>query len=533
MKYIDEEQLNIAEEHDRTGGKWFCWEAQDSGKDDRPRVLNNTKNLQQDPNYYNELINVQQQQQQPRKKNEYQQQQPPSPYYPHPHDLEQGQQHYSHYAPHQYLQHSYYNYPTSLLVPPLDQHHRNKKHAADPSRPISTSKTTRSGGSDTITSSTTPAPEVNAWSQSYPAPSRPHYEHPGHQEQLWHHAAPNDGSVDAYARYRTPPLVLHQHQSAPPSGSYYYPPEEYQAPPASSYHHRHPQWPEGAPTTPIYSYTPSQEEQAQEQHAVLVSATTTTSDDVSYYQHGPAEFDQYSNEWRQQQSRRVSITAGYISGYTSESPINYYEDEMMEGQRKKRHYNSIEQVKPKKKRKKIADNQPRRPLSAYNFFFSEEKDIVVALLPERTSAKSTNNDSLAPVDISEDSTTDCSTTTTISDCQAMNEEESSLQICDMDVDKIQEYLVESKGKLPTENFSILRQTVERQTERTLLAHLEGDKPKKSHKKSHGKISFQKLASVIGKRWHDLSDAQKKRYFDLAKEDQTRFKKQTEECKQQN
>jgi len=56
--------------------------------------------------------------------------------------------------------------------------------------------------------------------------------------------------------------------------------------------------------------------------------------------------------------------------------------------------------------------------------------------------------------------------------------------------------------------------------------LEGDRAKKPHKKSHGKISLQKLASsVVGRRWRDLSDGDKKRYFALAKADQDRFKKQ--------
>ena len=274
----------------------------------------------------------------------------------------------------------------------------------------------------------------------------------------------------------------------------------------------------------MYRNTSSQQEQhhTQEQKAVLVSNRTMSSDDGSYYQHAgpPAKFDH--------QFRRVSNCSGYTC---SESPVYYYEDEMMmDYQRKKRHHdNTGETVKPKKKKKKrpkAADDEPRRPLSAYNFFFSEEKDVVVALLPERATAKSTNNN-VALTDVSQYSTTEDSTNTS-SDCQAMNEEEVGVQICDMDVSKIQEYLIESKGKLPTEDYLALREMVESQTERILLAHLEGDKPKKSHKKSHGKISFQKLASVIGKRWHDLSDADKKRYFDLAKEDQARFKKQMEQ-----
>jgi len=164
----------------------------------------------------------------------------------------------------------------------------------------------------------------------------------------------------------------------------------------------------------------------------------------------------------------------------------YDDDEEVEKEPKRK--------KAKKKRKlKVADDQPRRPFSAYNFFFSEEKDIVINMLP----AKQTD------------------TTTT----------SAGGNVCDMDIEAIQEYLVEAQLKLSTEVFAALRKTVEKQTERTLLEHLEGDRAKKPHKKSHGKISLQKLAGVVGRRWRDLSDGDKKRYFALAKADQDRFKKQ--------
>jgi len=32
---------------------------------------------------------------------------------------------------------------------------------------------------------------------------------------------------------------------------------------------------------------------------------------------------------------------------------------------------------------KVADDEPRRPFSAYNFFFSEQKVIVITLLPAK------------------------------------------------------------------------------------------------------------------------------------------------------
>ena len=174
-------------------------------------------------------------------------------------------------------------------------------------------------------------------------------------------------------------------------------------------------------------------------------------------------------------------------------------------QQQQQQHRRVEEEEPKRKLKKskAADDEPRRPLSAYNFFFSEEKEIVVALLPDKK--------------LVEESFTDPDDTDT--------------QVSDMDVDKIQEYLIEAKRNLSSEALVTLRETVESQTKRTLLAHLVGDKPKKSHKKRHGKISFQKLASVIGRRWRDLSDDDKERYFASAKADLDRFRKQMEQLEE--
>ena len=155
--------------------------------------------------------------------------------------------------------------------------------------------------------------------------------------------------------------------------------------------------------------------------------------------------------------------------------------------------------KGKRKFAKVADNEPRRPLSAYNFFFSEEKEVVIALLPD-IGKNTKEDDGDAKKDL-------------------------SISVKDMTMEEIQDFLVEAKEKLSPELLAEIREKVEEKTETTLQAHLEGEKEKKSHKKSHGKISFQKLASIIGKRWRNLSDTGRKRYYDLAKQDQERFKLQ--------
>ena len=83
---------------------------------------------------------------------------------------------------------------------------------------------------------------------------------------------------------------------------------------------------------------------------------------------------------------------------------------------------------------------PRYPLSAYNFFFSEEREVVLAMLPLPSSVEE-EGDSQSPSD----------------------------------------------------------------------TYLEGDKVKKSHKKTHGKITLQVLSKLIGQRWRDISEADVKRY----------------------
>ena len=140
----------------------------------------------------------------------------------------------------------------------------------------------------------------------------------------------------------------------------------------------------------------------------------------------------------------------------------------------------------KKKRKfhsKPSGDDARNPLSAYNFFFSEEREIILALLPDKV-------------------------------------EEGQKNIEDMEVDELNDFL--SKQSLPEEEMEALQKKIRANTQKILDTHYEKDKPKKSHKKMHGKINFQKLASLIGTRWRTKSNDEKARYFELSKKDKERF-----------
>jgi HMG (high mobility group) box len=45
-----------------------------------------------------------------------------------------------------------------------------------------------------------------------------------------------------------------------------------------------------------------------------------------------------------------------------------------------------------------------------------------------------------------------------------------------------------------------------------------EKKRRPHRKTHGKITFQQLARMVGERWKTLPDAERKYYQDLANED---------------
>lgn len=54
------------------------------------------------------------------------------------------------------------------------------------------------------------------------------------------------------------------------------------------------------------------------------------------------------------------------------------------------------------------------------------------------------------------------------------------------------------------------------------------KKRRPHRKTHGKISFQQLARMVGERWKALPEDRRKYYQELAQEDMKRQKKAMEE-----
>lgn len=128
-------------------------------------------------------------------------------------------------------------------------------------------------------------------------------------------------------------------------------------------------------------------------------------------------------------------------------------------------------------KKKPAD-MPRRPLSAYNLFFSEERERILK---------------------------------------------------EIDTDKSAEENKTSDDKVDTQTAEDGEEKSSTEKPKALLRPLIPAKNKRRpHRKTHGKISFQELARMVGERWKSLPEDKRKYYQDLAQEDTKRQKLAMEE-----
>lgn len=147
--------------------------------------------------------------------------------------------------------------------------------------------------------------------------------------------------------------------------------------------------------------------------------------------------------------------------------------------------------KVKSKKKSSHQESPpnvRRPLTAYNYFFSVERDLVLKII--EYAEKSCVTETIAnPDDIS--------------------------------------YFVDilSKTHLPQDELEAHKKSAHLKIQDMLNVHFISDKVKVPHRKIHGKITFRTLGKLIGIRWRNLSREDKMYYFDLAKKDSERFQNQ--------
>lgn len=137
--------------------------------------------------------------------------------------------------------------------------------------------------------------------------------------------------------------------------------------------------------------------------------------------------------------------------------------------------------------KRKATPAPRRPLSAYNIFFSEMREAILMGKDDADEAESKE-------DLTEDS------------AKADNDNDKKLP---------QKPVGQEKAQQPKD--------MEAFTQNLMKKRLDKNPQKRVHRKSHGKVAFTTLAKTVGQRWRELPEEKKKKYKDLAEIDRERYR----------
>jgi hypothetical protein len=209
--------------------------------------------------------------------------------------------------------------------------------------------------------------------------------------------------------------------------------------------------------------------------------------------------------------------------------------------------NQTEVMPRKRARSRRNKNEPRRALSAYNIFFSEERERILALLPERTELQANNECgeqnpiSAAKINAGkidkEKERNDFKSNKAQDRNDEIDEEyaKNSLEdlmtdkaVDQMDLEELQKFLATQEQKMSETEKVELEKKIKANTQALLAIRTEGDKIKKSHKKKHGKIKLIVLSKIVGRRWRNVvksCDEKKDYYYRLAKADQQRYQQQ--------
>ena len=198
----------------------------------------------------------------------------------------------------------------------------------------------------------------------------------------------------------------------------------------------------------------------------------------------------------------------YENGFKSSIPNNSFwnttysfsknsRPRVVSPQEKENHVNEVLQQKALKDHEK--SNNPRRPLTAYNFYFSEERERVLSQIPEPTNGEEvTEFGAFSPRSF-----------------------DTSSEIFQETLSKLKETMANAP-KLNRKEQDALDELVRMKTKSTLDAHTDRDRKKRNHRKDHGKVSFCLLSSVIGEHWKSLPRSEKAYYNRLAKQDLDRY-----------
>jgi hypothetical protein len=150
------------------------------------------------------------------------------------------------------------------------------------------------------------------------------------------------------------------------------------------------------------------------------------------------------------------------------------------------------------------DERLRKPFTAYNIFFSYDREIILALLPDLDTCNK------SPLKMYQSNS---------------SSDESQESVIEADVIFYANAI--QNTNLTEEEISNIISIAEENTFKRLQITFDRDKVKKTHRKSHGKIGFKTLSKLISGRWKTLSDREKTRFQILANQDRDRYKKELE------
>jgi hypothetical protein len=165
----------------------------------------------------------------------------------------------------------------------------------------------------------------------------------------------------------------------------------------------------------------------------------------------------------------------------------------------------------------------RRPLTAYNFFFSAERDLILKIIDHIP-------DSAFSVMQKQVETSSIANKTCPTEVESLSNESASLisnPTTNVQLDENVVYLQDllSKIELSPAELAQHEESIKVKAQQMLDIHMEADRVKKPHRKIHGKVGFKTLGKLIGIRWRTI-DPEKRKFFDeLARQDAERYNAQ--------